>query len=421
MFDVRYRLDERIAAGGVGQVWRGTDLLLQRPVAVKLLRPEFADHPETLRRFLAEARHAGALNHPCIAQVYDYCDGGPDTAPYLVMELVNGPSLADVLNAGPVGADRALDVIAQAAAGLAAAHRTGLVHRDIKPANILLSPDGLVKITDFGIAHAAGSASETAPQMVVGTAQYLAPERITGGPGGPASDLYSLGIVLHECLAGKPPFDGTSADVMAGHLYRPPPPLPSGIPPAIRELVARLTLKDPAARLADAAELSAIARRLRTSQAAAPSQAPTEMIAGSTRKTKPRLLVGAIAASVLAGFSGLLASGALNITPQGGPAEPGSTAPAQTSAAGTTPGTPRGGAASAPAKPGDQSPRPGPSPSPSHHASPAPRTSNGTAATPNRAGTSSPGPTPSSGSNGSGGSLPLPLPSLPVIGVSLGL
>ena len=129
----RYRLEEQIAAGGVGQVWRARDLLLRRPVAVKLLRPEYADHPETLERFRAEARHAGALPHPCVAQVYDYDDGGPDAAPYLVMELVDGPSLASVLDTGAMGAARAMAIVAQAAAGLAAAHRTGLVHRDIKP------------------------------------------------------------------------------------------------------------------------------------------------------------------------------------------------------------------------------------------------------------------------------------------------
>ncbi|HWG02418.1 MAG TPA: protein kinase [Trebonia sp.] len=272
----RYRLDEPIAAGGVGQVWRASDLVLQRAVAVKLLRPEYAEHPETLERFRGEARHAGSLAHPCIAQVYDYCDGGPGWPPYLVMEYVNGPSLADVLAAEPVSAAYALDVIAKAATGLAAAHRAGLVHRDIKPGNILLARDGRVKITDFGIAHAAGSAPITDPGLVMGTTQYLAPERIAGAPATPASDLYSLGIVVHECLTGIPPFEGTPAEVMAGHLYLPLPPSPPDTPPEVDQLIASLTAKDPATRLADGDELATIARRLSTAIAAGTVMPPRQ-------------------------------------------------------------------------------------------------------------------------------------------------
>jgi serine/threonine-protein kinase len=263
VLDDRYQLNEPIAAGGVGQVWRAADLLLDRQVAVKLLRPEYADHPETLERFRAEAKHAGSLTHPCIARIYDYSNSGPTVPPYLVMEFVNGPSLADVLASDAVDPVLALDVVAQAAAGLDAAHRSGLVHRDIKPGNILIGEDGLVKVTDFGIAHAAGSAPITGPGVVMGTTQYMAPERIAGAPATPASDLYSLGILIYECLTGLPPFDGGTAEVMAGHLYLPLPPLPAGVPPELDELIARLTAKDPAARLADAAELATTARRLR--------------------------------------------------------------------------------------------------------------------------------------------------------------
>jgi eukaryotic-like serine/threonine-protein kinase len=268
ILDDRYQLAEPIAAGGVGQVWRATDLLLDREVAVKLLRPEYADHPDTLERFRAEARHAGSLTHPCVARVYDYGSAGPAVPPYLVMEYVNGPSLADMLAADPVHPVLALDVAAQAAAGLDAAHRIGLVHRDIKPGNILIGADGLVKITDFGIAHAAGSAPITGPGLVMGTTQYMAPERIAGGQATPASDLYALGILIYECLTGLPPFDGGTAEVMAGHLYVPMPPLPAGVPPELDELIGRLTAKDPAARLSDAAEVAAIATRLRDALAA---------------------------------------------------------------------------------------------------------------------------------------------------------
>jgi eukaryotic-like serine/threonine-protein kinase len=261
--DDRYRLDERIAAGGVGQVWRATDLLLERPVAVKVLRPEYSDHPETLDRFRKEARHAGALSNSHVAQVHDYGALGPDGSPYLVMEYVDGPSLADILVVDPIEPVRALDIISQAADGLSAAHRAGLVHRDVKPGNILISREGQVKVTDFGIAHAAGQAPVTSPGLVMGTTQYMAPERIAGGPGTAASDIYALGIVLHECLTGVPPHDGSPAEVMAAHLYLPLPPLPADAPPELDELVARLTAKDPAARIGDALQVADLAARLR--------------------------------------------------------------------------------------------------------------------------------------------------------------
>jgi eukaryotic-like serine/threonine-protein kinase len=263
ILDDRYRLDERIAAGGVGQVWRATDLLLERPVAVKVLRPEYSDHPETLERFRKEARNAGALNNPHVAQVYDYGPCGPDGSPYLVMEFVDGPSLADILVVDPIDPPMALDVIAQAAEGLAAAHNAGVIHRDIKPGNILISREGKVKVTDFGIAHAAGQVPVTSPGLVMGTTQYMAPERIAGNQGTAASDLYALGIVLHECLTGFPPHDGTAAEVMAAHLYLPLPPLPADVPPELDVLVDRLTTKDPARRISDARELAELAARLR--------------------------------------------------------------------------------------------------------------------------------------------------------------
>jgi serine/threonine-protein kinase len=263
ILDDRYRLDERIAAGGVGQVWKATDLLLERAVAVKLLRPEYADHPETLERFRKEAKNAGALNNSHVAQVYDYGPSGPDGSPYLVMEFVDGPSLADLLVVDPIDPARALDVIAQAADGLAAAHKVGVIHRDIKPGNILISSEGRVKVTDFGIAHAAGQVPVTGPGLVMGTTQYMAPERIAGNLGTAASDLYALGIVLHECLTGVPPHDGTAAEVMAAHLYMPLPPLPADVPPELDVLVDRLTAKDPARRISDARELADLAARLR--------------------------------------------------------------------------------------------------------------------------------------------------------------
>ena len=248
----RYRLGYRIAAGGAGEVWRAVDTALERPVAVKLLRAEFAGHPETLARFRAEALRAGSLSHPGIAHVYDYGDADPPHPPFLVMEVVDGPSLAGVLAGGPLDAARTMDVVAQTAAGLAAAHAAGVVHRDIKPANLLLGPDGQLKITDFGIAHAAGSAPLTRTGTLVGTPGYLAPERAAGRPAIPASDLYSLGIVAYECLTGSVPFGGTPLEVAAAHRERPLPPLPRHVPHPVAALVADLTGKDPGERPASA-------------------------------------------------------------------------------------------------------------------------------------------------------------------------
>lgn len=263
----RYRLDERIAVGGVGEVWRAVDLVLERPVAVKLLLAQHALDEESLARFRAEARHAGALSHPCIARVYDYCEADPPHPPCLVLELVDGPSLAGRLAGGPLDAVQVMDVVAQAAEGLHAAHTAGLVHRDIKPANLLLSKDGRLKITDFGISHAAGSASVTCTGTLIGTPAYLAPERVAGAGGTPATDLYALGVVAYECLAGQPPFRGTPLQVALAQRERPLPALPEAVPPPVAALVAELTAKVPWARPATAAGVAQRARRLRDEMA----------------------------------------------------------------------------------------------------------------------------------------------------------
>jgi serine/threonine-protein kinase len=265
----RYRLDSRIAAGGMGEVWRAVDTVLDRAVAVKLLRPEYAEYRETLARFRAEARHAGSLTHPGIAQVYDYGETDHGDPPYLVMELVDGPPLSALIAGGPLDAARTMDVICQAAAALDAAHSSGLVHRDIKPGNLLVGPGGQVKITDFGIAHAAGSAPITRTGTLIGTPAYLAPERISGGSASPASDLYSLGIVAWECLAGGPPFAGQQIEIALAHRDLPLPPLPLGIPADVTEFIADLTAKDPAARPATAGEVARRAAQLRDAMSSA--------------------------------------------------------------------------------------------------------------------------------------------------------
>ncbi len=244
-------------------MWRAEDLVLARPVAVKLLRAEYARHPETLARFRAEAKHAASLSHQGIAQVYDYDEGGPEDQPFLVMELIDGPSLADVLTRGPIALRAVLDIVAQAALALQAAHESGLVHRDIKPANVLLTSGGRVKITDFGIAYAAGSAPVTRQGLLVGTPAYLAPERVTGSPATPASDLYSLGILAHECLTGRPPFDGTPEELVLAHGHRDLPALPDFVPAPVAAFVADLTARDPAARPPSARAAARRADRLR--------------------------------------------------------------------------------------------------------------------------------------------------------------
>ena len=278
----RYRLDDRIAVGGMGEVWRAVDTVLARPVAVKLLREEYAGHRETLTRFRAEARHAASLSHPGIAQVYDYGETGQGHPPYLVMELVDGPSLTGLLTGGPLDAATTMDVIAQAAAALHAAHSAGLVHRDVKPGNLLVNPGGQVKITDFGIANAAGSAPITRTGTLIGTPAYLAPERLSGASATPASDLYALGIVAWECLAGSPPFAGLEVEVALAHRDLPLPPLPPGVPADVAALIAELAAKDPAARPASAQEAARRARRLREVLGAS-------ALAGSWPDTQPAI------------------------------------------------------------------------------------------------------------------------------------
>ena len=259
----RYRLDEPIGRGGFSEVWRATDAVLSRPVAVKLLHPGHAQQPEALARFRAEARHAAALWHENIAHIYDYDEPAGGLPPYLVMELIDGPCLAGVLAGGPLDAARSMDIVAQAAAGLQAAHATGLIHRDIKPGNLLLAPGGAVKITDFGISHVIGSVPVTVTGIVMGTAGYLAPERIAGAQAGPASDLYALGVVAYECLSGAPPFAGEPLDVACAHRDQPVPSLPASVPANVSALVMQLVAKDPAWRPGSAAEVAHRAGRLR--------------------------------------------------------------------------------------------------------------------------------------------------------------
>jgi eukaryotic-like serine/threonine-protein kinase len=256
----RYELGGLIASGGMGQVWRGTDVLLGRPVAVKVLRSEYTGDPTFLARFRAEAQNAAALSHPHIAAVYDYGetaaeDDSGETLAYLVMELVQGRPLNEVIRSeGRLDIPTTLTVLEQTAAGLAEAHRAGMVHRDVKPGNLLVTPDGAVKITDFGIAWSARSVALTRTGQVLGTPQYLSPEQAEGRHATPASDVYALGLIGYECLTGHAAFDGENAVTIALKQVREEPePLPEALPARVRELIRRSLAKDPDRRFPDGA------------------------------------------------------------------------------------------------------------------------------------------------------------------------
>ncbi|MDP3970016.1 MAG: serine/threonine protein kinase [Nocardioides sp.] len=258
----RYRLDRRIATGGMGQVWQATDTLLERGVAVKLLKPELADDAVFRSRFLAEARLAGAVHHDGIASLFDFGENAqdPDGVPFLVMELVDGRPLSDLLRQGPMDPDRVRDLLGQAAVALGVAHTAGIVHRDVKPGNILVTAEDQVKLTDFGIARAAQSADLTMTGQIIGTPAYLAPEQADGASASAASDVYGLGVVAYEALAGRRPFVGdTPVAVAIAHLRQPVPPLPAGIPDDLARTVQACLDKDPARRPADG---TAVARLL---------------------------------------------------------------------------------------------------------------------------------------------------------------
>src|SRR4051794_16326018 len=293
----RYEITAPIAVGGMGEVWRARDRVLDRTVAAKVLRSEYTGDPNFLARFRNEARHTAALTHPNIASVYDYGetrDENGSTVAYLVMEFVEGQTLVSILHEeGRLPVDWTLHVLGQAADGLSAAHKAGVVHRDIKPGNLMVRPDGVVKLTDFGIAQARDATPLTRTGMVVGTAQYLSPEQAQGMEVTAASDVYSLGVVAYECLSGARPFDGASQVAIAlAHINRPPPPLPAEVPPAVRLLVERALAKDPADRFPDGGAFAEAVRRVAaggTLAAAAPlspATTPTQVVGGADGRTQ---------------------------------------------------------------------------------------------------------------------------------------
>jgi eukaryotic-like serine/threonine-protein kinase len=254
----RYELDRLIAAGGMGQVWRAEDIALRRTVAVKVLRSEYTGEPTFVARFRAEAQHAASLSHPNTAAVFDYGeataqDGTGETLAYLVMELVSGEPLSNLLaRERRLDTETTLSILRQTASALGDAHRAGMVHRDVKPGNILVRPDGSVKLTDFGIAWSARSVALTRTGQVIGTPQYLSPEQAEGRLASPASDVYALGLIGYECLAGRPAFDGDNAVTIAlKQVRQDPEPLGDDVPEAVCELIDRALAKDPHGRFAD--------------------------------------------------------------------------------------------------------------------------------------------------------------------------
>lgn len=289
----RYRLDERIAGGGMGDVWRGTDEVLGRTVAVKILLPALLDEPGFAERFRGEARTMATINHPGVVDVYDY--GSDQQLAFLVMEYVEGDALSRTLSrVGRLTPARTMALVAQAADALQAAHANGIVHRDVKPGNLLVRPNGTLVLTDFGIARSALVGQLTVAGSVLGTASYISPEQASGAVATAASDVYALGVVAYQCLSGHRPFDGaTPIEIAMKHVRETPRPLPADIPPAVRAIVDRALAKDPAARWPTAAAMAVVARQAASSLTTAVQQpvvngSPVRPQSGSPALNRPQ-------------------------------------------------------------------------------------------------------------------------------------
>lgn len=289
----RYRLDSRLAQGGMGEVWKGFDIQLGRPVAIKALRTDTTNQESKLRRLRAEARNSANLAHPNIAALFEYYEH--DGIGFLIMEYVPSKSLADLFHEldGPMDPTELLPILVQVARGLFVAHSHGVIHRDVKPANIMVSDNGEVKITDFGVSYSTNQEQITQDGMVVGTAQYISPEQAQGKHATPQSDIYSLGVVAYEGLCGHRPFTGaTPVDIAAAHVNNPVPPLPANVDFQLSQFVMSMLSKDPLDRPNDALTvariLTRIQRRLLDQQTNA---ADATMVTSSARM--PRRVVSA--------------------------------------------------------------------------------------------------------------------------------
>ncbi len=262
----RYRLDHRLAQGGMGEVWKGYDIQLGRPVAIKALRADTKNVEAKLQRLRAEAHNSANLAHPNIAALFEYYEH--DGIGFLVMEYVPSHSLADLFqDRGAMEPTELLPILIQVARGLFVAHSHGVIHRDVKPANIMVSDNGDVKITDFGVSYSTDQEQITQDGMVVGTAQYISPEQAQGRHATAQSDIYSLGVVAYEGLCGHRPFTGTTPiDIAAAHVNEPVPPLPDSVDVQLAQFIMSMLAKNPLDRPTDALvvsrTLSHIERRL---------------------------------------------------------------------------------------------------------------------------------------------------------------
>jgi eukaryotic-like serine/threonine-protein kinase len=283
----RYELIRFVAGGAMGEVWEAHDERMDRTVAVKVLRPEYTRDPVAVDRFRTEARLAARLAHPGIAEVHDVDDGASsDEPPWMVQEFVPGRPLSQLVAiTGGLDPFRAAGLIAQAADAVHAAHIAGVVHRDLTPGNLLVCDGDVVKVTDFGIARASGAPALTATGQVLGAPAYLSPEQVGGRPATPASDVYTLGVVLHECLTGVRAFSGANpVEVARAHIHQHPPPLPASVPEQLREITAQAMAKEPADRPDSAAKL---ATRLREVARQRPVSMPGNTMAWDWFRSPP--------------------------------------------------------------------------------------------------------------------------------------
>ncbi|MFD1541412.1 serine/threonine-protein kinase [Nonomuraea guangzhouensis] len=260
----RYTLVSRVGGGGMGEVWRASDTVLGRTVAVKVLIPALTEDPKFAQRFQNEARAMATLHHPGVVDVYDYgtCEVDGRRVSFLVMQFVEGESLDRVLRREALDPATTMRLIAEVGDALAAAHAQGIVHRDVKPANLMVRPDGSVALTDFGIAHSVSAVQLTATGAMLCSAGYCAPEMATASDVTPAVDVYALGVVAYQCLTGHLPFDGdTPVQIIYKHLHAPVPDLPADVPPGPRQIVTRALEKAPERRWPTAAVMAEAARK----------------------------------------------------------------------------------------------------------------------------------------------------------------
>ena len=455
----RYRMDEPIATGGMGEVWRATDGVLGRTVAVKILRADRSADASFGARFRAEARMLATLHHPGVVDVYDYGEisSGPGAAQmaYLVMAYVDGEPLSHRLAmSGRLSAPATMSIVSQTADALHAAHAAGIVHRDVKPGNVLIDAHGRVILVDFGIAHTADTEGLTGVRDVLGTARYMAPEQATKQPLTPATDVYALGTLAYECLAGTPPFPGNDVIAVAmAHVYDEPPTLPADVPAAVRDVVITALAKDPASRYPTGAAMATAARRAADPRTATsppmvmrPSTATTARFApagpvpatGIARPAAPsvpaekrskRGVAAAVASLAIAGIAiaVLLAAFHPGISGTAPPGQPTSTAstgagpgasgsPGQSGANGRTPPSHQSSGSGRTGKPGattatTKPPAPAPSTAPAKTGTPTGGTDPSAAPSPSSSGGDTSGGGGTSGGGSGGGATPTPPPS----------